>query len=92
MSINEAERKQDEFDGALRALSAFPAKKKEYIEAKNKLLNNAKKIYKVEKKLLKGSKMECFHQFMMKKKKNKLDTKKKKIISEMKKVLLIIKT
>ena len=92
MSLNEAERRQDEFDGALRALSAYPAKKKEYIEAKNKFLNNAKKIYKMEKKVLKGLKMEYFRQFMMSRKKNKLDTKKKKIISEMKMVLLIIKT
>ena len=44
MIIDEAERKQNEFDGVLGALSVYSTKKKEYIEAKNKLLNNAKKI------------------------------------------------
>ena len=43
MIIDEAERKQNEFDGVLDALSVYCTKKKEYIEAKNKLLNNAKK-------------------------------------------------
>ena len=50
MSIDEAERKQDEFDGVLGALSAYPTKRKEYIEAMNKLLNNAKKTLQGEKK------------------------------------------
>ena len=44
ISIDEAERKQDEFDGVLGALSTYFAKKKEHIEAKNKLLNNTKKV------------------------------------------------
>ena len=43
MSIDETERRQDEFDGVLGALSTHSTKKKEYIEAKNRLLNNAKK-------------------------------------------------
>ena len=60
MIINEAEQKQDEFDGVLGALSGYSAKKKEYIEAKNKLLNNAKNFARGEKKLLKGLKMEYF--------------------------------
>ena len=45
MTIDEAERKQDEFDSVLGALSAYSTKRK-YIEAKNKLLNNAKNFYK----------------------------------------------
>ena len=41
MTRDEAERKQNEFDGVFGALSEYSAKKKIYIEAKNKLLNNA---------------------------------------------------
>ena len=91
MSINEAERKQMEFDGALRALSTYPAKKKKYLEAKNKLLNNVKTFTREEKKLLKCLKMEYFRLFRMRNKKDNLDTKKKKITSEMIMVFLIIK-
>ena len=55
------ERKQDEFDGVLGTLSVYSAKKKEYIEAKNKLLKNAKKNFTSgEKKLMKGLQMEYF--------------------------------
>ena len=50
MTIDEAEKKQDEFDGSLSALKIYPTKRKEYIEAMNKLLNNAKKILQVERK------------------------------------------
>ena len=50
MSIDERERKQDKFDGVLYALSTYSAKKKEYIEAKNKLLHNTKKILQGERK------------------------------------------
>ena len=50
MTIDEGERKQDEFDGVLGTLSVYTAKKREYIEAKNKLLKNAKKFLQVEKK------------------------------------------
>ena len=60
MTIDETERKQDEFGGSLSALEIYSAKKKEYIEAKNKLLDNSKKIYKGREKLLKGLKMEYF--------------------------------
>ena len=59
MSIDEAERRQDEFDGVLGALSTYSTKKKEYIEVKNRLLNNAKNT-KGEKKILEGLKMEYF--------------------------------
>ena len=61
MTIDERERKQDEFDGVLGTLSVYSAKKKEYIEAKNKLLKNAKKNFTSgEKKLMKDLKMEYF--------------------------------
>ena len=58
MTINKAEKKQNEFDGVLGALSVCSAKKKIYIETKNKLLDNAKK--RTEKTLLKSLKMEYF--------------------------------
>ena len=83
MAIDEAERKQDIFNGSLSVLEIYPAYKKEYIEAKNKLLNSAKK--------LKGLKMEYFRWIMMKKKNTILGIKKKKR-SEMKMVSLIMKS
>ena len=46
MSIDEAERRQDKFDGMPRPLGMYLAKKTKYIEAKNRLLNNAKTFYK----------------------------------------------
>ena len=61
MSIDGAERRQDEFDKVLGALRTYSGKKEEYIKANNRLLNNAKKITMDEKKLLKGLKMEYFH-------------------------------
>ena len=60
MEIDEAEGKQDEFDGVLDALRAYSAKKKEYLEAKNRLLNNAKKIYQAREKTTEGFKSGIF--------------------------------
>ena len=60
MTINEAERNQNEFDGVLGALSEYSGKKKEYIEAKNKLLNNAKYFYKGREKTIEGFKNGIF--------------------------------
>ena len=60
MTIKEAERRQDEFDATLGALSIYPAKKKKYLEAKNKLLNNAKEIYKRREKITEGFKNKLF--------------------------------
>ena len=58
MTINKAERKQEEFDGVIGVLSAYSTKREEYVEAKNKLLNNAKNFTTGEKELLRGLKME----------------------------------
>ena len=58
MTINEAERKQNEFDGVLGALREYSAKI--FIEAKNKLLNNAKKFYKEREKIIEGFKNGIF--------------------------------
>ena len=60
MTIDEAKKKQDEFDGLLGALSIYSAKRKDYIEAKNKLLNNAKKFYKGREKITEGFKNGIF--------------------------------
>ena len=60
VTIDEAERKQDEFNAVLDALSVYSVKKKEYIEAKNKLLNNAKKFYKGREKVIDGFKNGIF--------------------------------
>ena len=46
ITTDEAKRKQNEFDGVLNALNVYSAKKKEYIDAKNKLLDNANNFYK----------------------------------------------
>ena len=54
MLIDDAEMKQNEFDAKLNALSRYFPKKQEYIEAKNKLLDNAKNFYEGRKKLLKA--------------------------------------
>ena len=43
-----------EFNGVLGALSAYSAIKKEYIEAKNKLWNNAKNVSKGREKIIEG--------------------------------------
>ena len=45
----------------LGVLSNYAPKSQKYIEAKNKLLDNAKNFYQGEKKLLKALKMEYFH-------------------------------
>ena len=92
MSINEVEKKQVEFDGVLGALSAYSSIKKEYPKAKSKLWNNAKNVNKGREKIIEGLKNGVFPLTYDVKKKNKLDTKKEKIISEMKIVLLILKS
>ena len=60
MTIREAEKKQDEFDRMLGGLTTHSAKKKEYMEAKNKLLNNAKYFYKGREKIIEGFKNGIF--------------------------------
>ena len=61
MLIDNVERKQNEFDAKPNALSRYSPRNQKYIEAKNKLLGNAKKFYKGRKKLLKALKKEYFH-------------------------------
>ena len=54
MLIDNAEMKQNEFDAKLSALSGYSPRNQKYIEAKNKLLNNAKNFYEGRKILLKA--------------------------------------
>ena len=42
--INETERKQDEFNAVLNALSRYSPTDQKYIEAKNELLDNVKNV------------------------------------------------
>ena len=58
MTMDDAEMKQDEFDAKLNALSNYPPRNQNYIEAKNKLLDNTKNSMRGEKKLLKVLKKE----------------------------------
>ena len=59
-TIDDSEMKQDEFNLMLGVLSNYAPKSQKYIEAKNKLLDNAKNFYQGEKKLLKALKMKYF--------------------------------
>ena len=56
MTICGREEKQDEFKSLRDLLSDYPARKKEYIEEKDKLLINVKNFYKGRKKFIEGFK------------------------------------
>ena len=60
MLIDNTEMKQYEFDEKLNALSRCSPRNQKYVEAKNKLLDNAKNFYEGRKKLLKALKKEYF--------------------------------
>ena len=60
MTINNAEMKQNKFNSTRIELNNYTAKDKKYIEAKNSLLNNAKKFYKRREKIIKGFKEKIF--------------------------------
>ena len=64
MKINKAEQKQNKFDVVLNALSKYSPRDQKYIEAKNKLLDNANNFYKGRKKVIEGLKIKYF-QFTM---------------------------
>ena len=66
IAIDDAEAEQEEFDAVIGVLNKYPAKKTEYIEAKNKLLIHVKKFTRGEKKLLKGLKLKYFQLIVMK--------------------------
>ena len=60
LSINEAERRQNEFDAELNVLSRYSPKNEKYIKAKNELLGNARKFYKGREKIIEGFKNGIF--------------------------------
>ena len=60
MTIDDAKIKQDEFDSILAVLSNYTPKAQKYIEAKNKLLDNAKNFYEGRKKIIQGFKNGIF--------------------------------
>ena len=78
----EAKRKQYEFNAIIGVLEDYTPRNNKYVKAKNKLLNNVKKkkkkITRRDKKLLKGLKTDFLNLIMMKRGKNKRDTKEKK--------------
>ena len=60
MTINDAEQTQDEFNSDLGVLSYYTPKAQKYIEAKNKLLDNAKNVYEGREKIIEGFKNGIF--------------------------------
>ena len=60
MWIDNAEIKQNEFQAKLNALSEYSPEKQEYIEVKNRLLDNAKNFYQERKKIIEGFKKGIF--------------------------------
>ena len=59
-TIDEVERKQDEFNGVIDALKNYTPRDNKYVKAKNKLLNNVKKFYEGREKIIEGFKNEVF--------------------------------
>ena len=78
MTIDHAKHVQDEFNLMLNILSNYTPKAQKYIEAKNKLLDNAKNFYKRREKITEGFKNGIFLLKDIINLKKKLDTKKKK--------------
>ena len=52
--------KQDEFDSIIAVLNDYNPKAQKYIQAKNKLLDNAKNFYEGRKKIIEGFKNRIF--------------------------------
>ena len=59
-TIDEVERKQDEFNGMIGILENYIPRNNKFVEAKNKLLNNAKKFYEETKRITERFKNEVF--------------------------------
>ena len=60
MVIDDAEMKQNEFDAKFNALSRYSPRNQKYIEAKNKLLDNAKICYEGRERIIEGFKKGIF--------------------------------
>ena len=59
-TIDDVERKQDEFSAVIVALKNYVPRNNKYVEAKNKLLNNVNNFYKGREKIIEGFKNEIF--------------------------------
>ena len=59
-TIDDVERKQDEFSAAIADLKNYAPRDNKYVEAKNKLLNNAKNFYEGREKIIEGFKNRVF--------------------------------
>ena len=59
-TIDEMERKQDEFSAVIIALKNYAQGDNKYVEAKNKLLNNVKNFYEGREKIIERFKNEVF--------------------------------
>ena len=60
MKINKAKRKQEEFSAVLSVLGEYAPTDQKYIQAKNRLLENAKSFYKEKEKIIEGFKNKIF--------------------------------
>ena len=60
ITIDEADRKQDEFNGRIGVLENYTLRNNKYVGAKNKLLNNAKYFYDGREKIIEGFKEGIF--------------------------------
>ena len=59
-TIDEVERKQDEFSAVIGALKKYTPRDNKYVEAKNRFLNNVKNFYKGREKIIEGFKNGVF--------------------------------
>ena len=60
MSIDDAEANQEEFNAIINALERYSSKGDEYIEAKDKLLNNVERFDEGREKIIEGFKNKIF--------------------------------
>ena len=59
-TIDDVEGKQDEFSAVISVLEGYAPRDNKYVEAKNKLLNNAKNFYEGREKIIEGFKNRVF--------------------------------
>ena len=71
LALDDAEAYQIQFDTILYGLNKYTLKNTKYIEAKNYLVKNVKKIYEGRNEIIEGFKTEYFHLIMMRGMRNK---------------------
>ena len=71
ITIDEAERKQDEFNTVLNLLKKYSPKYDKYVTLKKNLVDNVSKFYEERERKKKSLKMKYFHFIMIKNMKNK---------------------